>query len=76
MAKKYYNKLAFLDIASSQSKIETVPILKDILQVRLKPGMKEKVNMLLLLIVAGLEFDMPTEVLRITMEVITLEVLG
>jgi len=75
MAKKYYNKLASLDIPHSQGKIGVTPHLRDLLEVRLMPGMKEKMNMLLLLIIAGLEFEIPIDVMRTTIEVITLEIL-
>ncbi len=53
-AQKYYNRLKSRDIAHILRKIEVIPNLKDLLEVRMLSENKEKANMLLLLIIAGL----------------------
>lgn len=77
MAKKYYNKLIAVGKSKScHRKIEVVPNVTELLEVRAMPGMKEKASMLLMLMVAALEFGLPLDILEITFDIISLESYG
>ena len=81
LARKHYKKLASMlssltPCEGGMKTVAAVPHLKELLEVRRKSGMKEKASMLLLLIVASLEFGMPLSILQTTFQVITLENFG